>query len=309
MLPRKVKNLCAHSRGDRRRPVTTAAVRPTLDVLEDRTVPSAVVADFYGSGLSRYDPNSQTWQQINGYDASAMAVDAITGNVVATFPGFGTALWKPGASGWQVLTGAEATLLSISGSGQQIAGEFPGAGVWAFHSNTGWLHLTFADASSLATDGAGNVVGEFPGNGVWFFSGPANTWTKMTAADASQVVLADVGFVIGEFPGNGVWADHFGGNWVQLTTVDADSLAGAGGAGGMAAASFYDYGTYAYVVSTGSWILTTSSVVDALATDGADFAGIFSADYCPFTSYYGYGSGQWQDFDSSGATLLGVSVV
>jgi hypothetical protein len=305
MLLGKLKDLCAGLRGSRRHPAAPAAtVRPTLDVLEDRTVPSTVVADFNGQGLFRYDTPSQTWQQINGNDPSAMAVDSATGDVVATFPGYGTALWTAGSGGWTVLTGAEATVLSMAGSDQNIVGEFPGYGVWAFHPNTGWLQLTAADASVVATDAAGNVAGEFPGNGVWYFSGPDNAWTQMTPADASQLVMGDVGFVVGQFDGYGVWAAQYGGDWSQLTGADAESLTGSG-AGGLVGASFYGYGTYAYDPNANSWNLLTTDTGDSLATDGADFAGVFWDGYCQVTSFYDYYAGGWTQIGSQ-ASLLGV---
>jgi hypothetical protein len=308
MLFRILKNLCTQIRGDRRCPAIPAAVRPTLDTLEDRTVPSTVVADFPGYGLYTYNPTVQSWHLINGHDPSAMAVDPFTGDVAATFPGVGTALWKSSTNHWQLLTQSSASLLSMSWGGQEIVGEFPGYGLWKFRPSQGWTHLTLADASSLATDVVGNVVGEFPHYGVWLFAAATNTWSQITPSDASQVIFADDGFVIGEFPGYGVWGDHDGGNWTQLNTADASMLAGAGN-GGMAAATFTGYGTYAYGVSSGAWYLLNTSPNYALATDGADFAGVFEGDLGLVTSFYGSGSGTWQDFDLSGASLLGVSAM
>ena len=90
----------------------------------------------------------------------------------------------------------------------------------------------------------------------------------------------------------------------RSTGVDAESLAGSG-AGGLVGASFYGYGTYAYDVNANAWNLISSDVGDALATDGADFAGVFGAGYCPVTSFYDYYAGAWTPIDSQ-ATLLGV---
>jgi hypothetical protein len=289
-------------------PASHDTFRPGLENLEDRTVPSTVVADFPGQGLYAYNTVTQYWHHINGYDASAMAVDSSTGNVVATFPGFGTALWKSNINGWQLLTGADASILSIASAGKQIVGEFPGYGVWDFRTNTGWVQLTGADASSLATDDVRNVVGAFPGHGVWFFTALTNTWTQITAAEASQVVFCDVGFVMGEFPGHGVWTSHYGASWHQETTVDATALGGSSN-GGMAVGSYYGYGTYAYNVNTDAWYLISTSPNYGIATDGADFAGVFAGDLGLVTSYFGAGTGTWQDFDMSGASLIGVSAI
>jgi hypothetical protein len=308
MLLNKLKNFYTHLRGDRRRPATPAAVRPTLDTLEDRTVPTTVVCDFPGQGLYTYLPGANYWQHINGYDPSAMAVNPFSGDVVATFPGFGTALWKAGGKNWQVLTGADASVLSMPWAGHNVVAEFPGYGVWEFRPNTGWAQLTPAEASSLATDVLGNVVAEFPGHGVWLFGASSNTWTQMTPADASQVIFADAGFVIGEFPGYGVWSDKGGTGWVQMTGADASALAGSGN-GGMATASFTGYGTYAYNVSANTWYLINTAPNYGLATDGADFAGVFEGDLGLVTSYYGAGTGTWQDFDQSGAALIGISAL
>jgi hypothetical protein len=129
----------------------------------------------------------------------------------------------------------------------------------------------------------------------------------LTAADASQLVMGNIGYVVGEFPGNGVWANQYGGPWGQLSAVDAVSLAGAGG-GGVFAASFDQYGTFAYVTSPGAWIALSQVYVEPVATDGVDFAGVFSADYCPTIALYDRTTGQWMTA-SSGGVLLGVSPV
>ena len=75
MLLRTLKSLSTHSRHDRR-----PAVRPTLVLLEDRTVPTAVIADIPGSGLYRVDPNAQTYQLINGFDPSATSKAITSGS-------------------------------------------------------------------------------------------------------------------------------------------------------------------------------------------------------------------------------------
>jgi hypothetical protein len=287
------------------RPVPSAAVRvrPSLDVLEDRTVPSTVVVDFPGQGLFRYDTIWQNWQLINGQDPTAMSVDSTTGDVVASFSGVGTALWTP-CTGWSMLTGAEAQLLSMSGSDQNIVGEFPGWGVWEFHPTTGWMNLTRCDAYDLVTDAAGNVAGEFSGYGVWYYNAKCNTWGQLTPVDASQVVMADVGYVVGEFPNAGVWANYAGGGWWQMNSADAISLAGAG-TGGLVAASFAGAGTYSYYIYSEAcdpWYQITPCTADTVVTDGSDFA-------CEFQGcgawLYDAASAQWV---AVGADVSGVGV-
>ena len=51
--------------------------------------------------------------------------------------------------------------------------------VVAFQPNAGWAQLTPADASTLATDAAGDVAADFPGYGVWYFSAPDNNWVQL----------------------------------------------------------------------------------------------------------------------------------
>jgi hypothetical protein len=307
MMFRKLKNWCGQLGGNHRPAATPTVVRPTLEVLEDRAVPASVVADFPGQGLFRYDTKSQSTQLLDGYDPAAFAVDRTTGDVVATFPGVGTALWTPN-TGWLVLTHAEAYLLSISGSDQNIVGDFSGYGVWEYHPNAGWLHLTPADAYDLQADAAGNVVAEFSGYGVWYFSAQTTSWAHLTPVDASRVIMGNVGLVLGEFPGYGVWANQFGGNWSQLTGVDAVSLAGSG-AGGMIAASFANSGTFAYVLNTHSWLMINSGVVYSLATDGTDFSGDFydPFDGSNFISFYdSQVGGQWVAISSFQGALSGI---
>ena len=275
-----------------RRPSAAPTVRPQFDILEDRTVPSTIVADFPGYGLYRFDTTTQNWQLLNGHDPAAMAVDPCTGDVVASFHGYGTALWTSATGGWTMLTGAEASLLAISGCDQNIFGEFNGSGVWAFHPNTGWIHLTCANATSMAADSSGNLACEFPGNGVWYFTAQQGTWTQLTAADASTVVMSSPGCVVGEFPGNGVWM-CYNYSWCQLTGVDAQALCGDG-TDGTFGASFDDYGTYSCDTSGDSWTQLSTDTADDIATDGSDYSASYQDSG---TCQYDDTSGQWTQID------------
>src|SRR5262249_35655673 len=140
----------------RRRHADRVTALPICERLEDRAVQAAVVADFSGFGLYRFDTeNAATgWQQLNGHDPAAMPVDPDTGDVVATFRGFGTYEWTQ-TGGWSLLTGAEASVLAIANDAnsalnqQFVAGEFRGSGVWLLHTNSGWQQATAADAVVL----------------------------------------------------------------------------------------------------------------------------------------------------------------
>ena len=57
-----------------------------------------VVAEFPGNGVWEFRPVGG-WKQINGTDATALAVDA-SGDVAANFHGFGVGEYRP-AAGWR----------------------------------------------------------------------------------------------------------------------------------------------------------------------------------------------------------------
>jgi hypothetical protein len=291
MLFRNLNNLLSKIASQDR--PTRASTRPELEVLEARTVPSFVVADFPGYGVYRYDTLTMTWGHLNGHDAATLAVDSTTGDVVATFQGYGTAEWTP-ATGWRTLTGAEASQLAFSGSDQNVVGQFGGDGIWAFHPSTGWAQLTAANSSSLSVDAAGDVAAEFPGSGVWYFAAPSSTWTQLTAAEASQVVLGDVGYVVAEFPGSGVWdVNASDNNWHQINGNDALSLAGSG-AGGLVGMSFGGYGTYSYDRFSGQYTRLSYDIANDLATNGTDFAAVCQDNG---TFHYDASTGQWNAID------------
>ena len=155
--------------------LTNPIARPTLEVLEDRDVPSTLAAEFPGHGVWSYA--SGTWQQLTTNNASQVAADA-GGDVVAEFPGQGVWLFSGGT--WQQITANNASGLAIGYSTGindykepfgyrmiSVVAEFPGQGLWSTASPTTSTasrttptgsELTANNAATEAIDGNGHVV-------------------------------------------------------------------------------------------------------------------------------------------------------
>ena len=84
--------------------------RPEVTLLEDRSVPSTLIAEFPGAGVWRYLAASG-WRQITPADAARLG-DA-DGMAFGAFIGSG--LWEldPG-SGWFQLTATDVSVLAVS---------------------------------------------------------------------------------------------------------------------------------------------------------------------------------------------------
>jgi hypothetical protein len=171
-------------------------VRLEVTKLEDRTVPSTLVAEFAGQGVWRHT-NNGGWQQLTSANATLVAC-ASDGYVVAEFKNLGAAsgVWRfSDTEGWRHLTIAtNATILDVDTSGD-VVGEFQGWGVWRFEDKTNWQQLTPVDATLLAIDRLGHVVGEFT-SGVWLDNG---SWVHLTADHASALEIAGNDYVVGAF--------------------------------------------------------------------------------------------------------------
>jgi hypothetical protein len=130
------------------RDVTSGAVL-RVERLDDRDVPSAVVADFGDSGVWRWTP-SFGWLQMtpaNPDGPNGLAVAADGNLVVGDFGGSGLWRWTP-AFGWQQLTPANPEAITAADNGD-ILGDFGGSGLWRWTPAFGWQQLTPANPENI----------------------------------------------------------------------------------------------------------------------------------------------------------------
>jgi hypothetical protein len=313
---------------------TNLSARPTLEALEDRTVPSYLAAEFPGQGVWRYyfNGSSGSWQQLSTKDASQVAADG-GGEVVAEFPGQG--LWLcDGGYQWHQLTANNSASFNVQRSFTYdqfhnvyavttVVAEFPGQGLWKYTSSdgpssqrptTGWVELTSNNASTEAVNGGGTVVAEFPGWGVWLCN-PDNSWQQLTAANASSVAISgDIGTafsVVAEFPGYGVWSwneiPSYG--WQHLTASDATTVAIYGN--GVVVASFPGYGVWRYSDPGTIYPPNYNANWSQLTAADAGMVGI-DPNGVVFGQFPGWGiwmdnAGTWQCLTTNNPSSIGVA--
>jgi hypothetical protein len=199
----------------------------------------------------------------------------VPAEIVATFPGSGTYRYNDnqfyGPTGWRQLTPVVAQSAAITeqdGSGGYgvVVASFPGYGTFRYRDDKGGWQQLTPAVASQVDIDGAFVVAEFQGSGVWEWDG---NWHQLTTANASSVAVGSDGSVVGEFPGAGTWRHDalIGGSWQQLTTSDANKVT-ANGAGYVTAA-FNGAGLYQWSASTG-WRGLTSLVPVNFAMNGSE---------------------------------------
>lgn len=216
------------------------------------------VGNFGANGVWYYNPVTG-WYQINGNQATALAMDGL-GNVFASFPGFGTAVYRL-VGGWSSpLTSVAADLLAVSGSGEVVA-SFSGYGVYRWTSADDWSLITENRAATTLDIGDnGDVVASFAGFGVYRHRRSVG-WDQLNGYDATVLVVGDNGDVVATFDGFGTARYHRAENGWQMLgspglTGPPDSL--AVDLYGNVFASFTGFGVYEYT-RFGGWRLRTAS--------------------------------------------------
>jgi hypothetical protein len=208
-----------------------------------------------------------------------------------------------------------------------VVQECPGYGVWRMQDGVVLQHMTFAEASLVAVDSAGDVVGEFPGQGVRLYSN--GVWEEITANNAASLAMGysseatpSAGtfihiYVVAQFPGQGLWLyDNFtllnppGGNsahsasWRELT---ANNAATEGvDTNGHVVAEFRGYGVWFYGDS--GWRQLTPSDATSVAVGATlhDPSRVVA-------EFPGYGvwriadGGGWQQLTAAEALTVGIN--
>jgi hypothetical protein len=301
-----------------------STVRPRLEALESRDVPSFLAAEFPGQGVWRYDSSNGSWQQMTAANASLVAADS-AGNVVAQIPGQGVWLYSYGT--WQQITANNAVALdlanySVSTWGQPydtviVAAAFPGQGLWRYTSNrqgsspptVTWTELTAADAAVVAVDGNAAVAAEFRGHGVWHFADRSG-WQQLAAADASSLAIGATlnltSWVVATFPGQGVWRIQVEVQGWQLLTASDAATVGINQNGDVVG-EFPGWGVWSYSDAGAGgynpgWIHLTAA--DAVMV-GIDAAGNVYGQFPGWGVWYDR-FGYWQYITPSNASSCGI---
>jgi hypothetical protein len=282
-------------------PASSRRIRPTLEALEGRLVPT--VTSHAGIAAINHQLGSLDAVKVADTNHQLSNLAAVRGEyAVGMFPGQGTAegVWRwsstagwqellPGVAsqvavdgygdvvadlsngvwlytgGWRQLTPLNASSLAIAGH-DNIVGVF-GSGVYRWEDATGWQLLSTATATSVSIDAAGDVVGEFPYlGGVWRFE-DATGWQHL-AGDALDVAIGGNGNVVGDFTGSGVWRWEDSQGWQLLSTADASSL-GINAQGDVVGTLPYLGGVWRFQDATG-WQQLTSYYAQASIDDAGD---------------------------------------
>jgi len=204
---------------------TKPTSRPQLEVLEDRTTPSAWVAfDFTGHGLWRWS-DDRGFQQVGTNDTSSHLAINQDGDIAVSYgTGLSGTLWRISNNGWQQFGTAAPNSLAIATNDWIAASfDFANGGVWRISPQLTWqkisdLNATLSGltATQVGVTRDGTVIANFGANGLWRFS-DASGWQELTTANATVISVSDNGWIVGSFGSLGVWRINDNHGWQLLT--------------------------------------------------------------------------------------------
>jgi hypothetical protein len=219
------------SRSEReRRPV-----RPSLETLEDRLVPSTMAGE-YNDGIWRYDTNTG-WSRITTALASTIDVpnpvdvdDA--GDVYVAYSN-GLWRWSAATASWSHPSNLPLDGFQVTASGI-FYGDFGTQGVWRWDPSTnGWAHLSNLNPYRIAVSDSDAFFGIFS-SGTWRWT-PTAGWSLLTANQPDAVLHSFATDTAGDFVGifsSGVPASQAGTwrwspttGWAHLSTSAPNSMA------------------------------------------------------------------------------------
>lgn len=203
------------------------SLRPVLESLEERTVPSATAANFT-DGVWRWD-NSVGWSHISNQQATQLTVDD-GGNVIGSFAD-GFWRWNP-SSGWALLSNlTTAQDFGVAGNGV-IYGDFGANGTWRWDPSFGWGLLSSADPTGITVSRSDSFFGVYdsPSVGVWNWN-PEHSWSLLTQSRPDSFETDDEGEFIGVFSTDvgaalqGTWRWQRNDGFERLSSVVPENLA------------------------------------------------------------------------------------
>jgi hypothetical protein len=199
---------------------TTIRHRPTLEVLEDRLVPSAVVG-WYPDGVWRYDTTAG-WAHISTEKSTLMYVDG-AGDVFGRFSD-GLWRWDAATTNWQKLTDELPGEFQVT-TGGVVYGSFPN-GTWRW-SFDGWQQISPFQYISSAVSNSDAFFGSYSDGtpGTWRWT-PTTSWSLLSQA-VGQALQADdagdlvAGFGYGAGSHTSTWRWSPGSGWLFLPPAPA----------------------------------------------------------------------------------------
>jgi hypothetical protein len=214
----------------------TATAFDSLTVVTSHEVAEAVTDPAVNTSPAWYD--GSTGQEIAdigqnaaparmlGYSVTLLGAqnDALAAPPTFTAAQFGpSGLWRYSSlRGWVELSGATATAVATDPAGDVVA-SFGPSGLWKYTEETGWAELRGANAVAVAIDHAGDVAASFGPSGLWYFN-VGTGWAEISAANANLVAMDYAGDVAAGFGAAGLWKDFVGYGWVELSAANATSL-------------------------------------------------------------------------------------
>ena len=283
---------------------TKATSRPQLEVLEDRTTPSAWVAfDFNGHGLWRWSDDNG-FQQLGSNDNSSHLAINENGDVAVSYgTGLSGTLWRITGSGWQQFGTAAPNSLAIADNDWIAASfDFANGGVWRITPGLGWQKISDLNATlkpltaiQVGVTQDGEVVADYGANGLWRFT-DANGWQELTTANATVISVSNNGWIVGSFGSLGVWRISDSQGWQLLTNQAVPTQLGIDDDGDVAG----DFGTH------GLWRIRDSDGWQQLtsATPAQLGIGISSDNENTYADFTGKGVYSFDTGDNGNFTQL-----
>jgi hypothetical protein len=203
-------------------------VRPGLEALEDRLVPSTV-AGSHPDGVWTYD-TSAGWSHISNLQASTLAL-ADAGDVYGQFD---DGVWRYTAStrSWAHLSNLTAVSLQTTPGGI-LYGNFGNVGVWRWNSATGWMKLSDLNPTFTAVSASDALFGSFEETGAvgtWRWT-PAAGWSLLTFSLPGLLRTDNAGEMIGTYGDTGqqgTWRWNPTTGWARLSTSEPQHIAVSG---------------------------------------------------------------------------------
>jgi hypothetical protein len=282
--------------------------RPHVERLDDRLVPTRVLADFGAGGLA--DWNFPTgWELRTTADPVEMDL-ADNGDIFAAFgPGPLAGLWRQPLLGpWQHLTGLIPQRTEVGLASNVVFADFGSDGLWRWALPGGWQQLTNLDAQQLDATGPDNLYADFGSMGLWRWTPPLG-FRQLSTLDAEDYVIGSVGGELyADFGTSGVWRWRPATpTWEFLTPFNPEALSASG------------FTLFADLGSAGLWrwqpagwtLLTDLNPVeiDAGPGDGvcASFTGLGLWYWSVPMSVPPVGPGTWTLLTASNPTKMVVS--
>jgi hypothetical protein len=301
---------------------TKATSRPQLEVLEDRTTPSAWLAfDFNGHGLWRWS-DDHGFQQVGTNDTSSHLAINENGDIAVSYgTGLNGTLWRITNNGWQQFGTAAPNSLAIADNDWMAASfifpsvpsagpggvvpavlNFVSGGVWRITPQLTWQKISDQNATlknlvatQVGVTQDGTVIADFGVNGLWSFS-DANGWQELTTANATVISVSNNGWIVGSFGSLGVWRISDSPGWQLLTNLAVPTQLGIDDNGDVAG----DFGTH------GLWRIRDSDGWQQLtsATPAQNGIGISSDNENTYADFTGKGVYSFDTGDSGNFSQL-----